>query len=123
MKINNYENQLDEDLTLYVERLLGQFVSFLSLIIKDAVNDGLDNKFTMINSDLNESNIQSEFITRKEALVFLKISSPTLHRYQKAGLIPYYKVGRKVYFKISELVISTKVNTNETVKIKKGGYK
>ncbi|WP_461449801.1 helix-turn-helix domain-containing protein [Mucilaginibacter sp.] len=59
---------------------------------------------------MSEVEIIDGFLTRAETLKFLKISSPTLQRYQKSGLLPYHKVGRKVYFKKTDLVEATKVN-------------
>jgi excisionase family DNA binding protein len=56
-----------------------------------------------------EEEIESGFITRSQAIKFLNISPPTLYRYQKTGLLPYHKVGRKIYFNKRDLVNATKI--------------
>lgn len=53
------------------------------------------------------------FLTRAETLKFLQVSAPSLLRYQKAGLLKYSKIGRKVYFRKSDLVNATQVNVKQ----------
>ncbi|MDM1407439.1 helix-turn-helix domain-containing protein [Myroides sp. DF42-4-2] len=46
---------------------------------------------------------QEEFLTRTEAMQFLKITTATLWRYEKKGKITSHGIGGKRYFKKSEL--------------------
>lgn len=46
-----------------------------------------------------------------ELAMYLKCSLPTIHKYKKDGVIPFYRLGRKVYFKKSEIDASAIVTT------------
>ncbi|MCK4665012.1 MAG: helix-turn-helix domain-containing protein [Bacteroidales bacterium] len=50
-----------------------------------------------------------KMLTRKEVANFLRISLPTLHQYQKDGRLKYYRIGRRVLFKKSEILDSIEV--------------
>jgi len=43
-------------------------------------------------------------LTRKEAADLLSITLPTLHHWSKTGLIQAYYLGRRIYYKESELL-------------------
>jgi excisionase family DNA binding protein len=47
-----------------------------------------------------------EFITREITARKLGISLPTLHEYTKAGLLPAYRIGSRVRYKVSEIEAS-----------------
>ena len=53
-----------------------------------------------------------EVLNRQEALEFLGCSSPTLINHQNNGL-PYYRLGRSVYFRKSEILEFSKVKTKK----------
>jgi hypothetical protein len=64
--------------------------------VKHAVKEAVEEiKQNLIHQ--KEEEIEPGFITRSETIKFLNISPPTLYRYQKTGLLPYHKVGRKIY--------------------------
>jgi len=46
----------------------------------------------------------TKILSRKDVCALLKISPPTLHKLMKKGLIPAYRVGRKIIFKEHELL-------------------
>lgn len=46
---------------------------------------------------------QDEYLSRYETLDLLKIQNSTLYQLTKAGKIPYYRFGRKMLFKKSEI--------------------
>jgi hypothetical protein len=48
--------------------------------------------------------IAAGFLSRAEVIDLLKISSPTLHRYQTQGLVPFVRVGRKCLYNKSEVL-------------------
>lgn len=106
-------NFIQEDFETFVK----SFLSHISLLVEESMSKAVQittkEEIGHINHPKKLDGIEL-LITRKETLNFLKISAPTLHRYQKEGLIPYYKVGRKVFFKLSELIISTKVISKNT---------
>lgn len=47
---------------------------------------------------------QDQTLTRREAAKLLDCSLTTLCHYQKEGVIPFYKVGKKVLFKREEIL-------------------
>lgn len=55
---------------------------------------------------------QSEYITRREVAQLFKISLVTVHDWTKKGILQAYKIGKRVYFKPSEV---------EKALVKKGG--
>ena len=91
--------------------LLEQLLLCMNQNIENCVKHAVKIAMEQVNQNLTVSKEEEieGFLSRSEALKFLKLSSPTLHRYQKAGLLPYHKVGRKVYFKKTDLVEATKV--------------
>ena len=76
---------------------IDDFQNQLREIIKEEV--------TLLTSPNNTVN---DFMTRKETMKFLDCSSPTLIAYQKKGL-PYYRIGRTIKFKQSEISTFLKV--------------
>ena len=52
------------------------------------------------------------FFTQPEAAQFLKVSKPTLIKWKREGVIPFYQHGRKVFFRKSELLKALKVKTS-----------
>ena len=69
-------------------------------IIKKAFKDELS---TLLKQQ-KELKEQDEFLNRKEASRYLKISLRTLSNYQSLGTIPFYRLGRGIYFKKCEIV-------------------
>lgn len=43
-------------------------------------------------------------LTRQEVAELLKISLVTVHKYQKEGTLPFYKLGRHVYFRKGDIM-------------------
>lgn len=71
-------------------------------IIKKSVSDVISSKKTEASIDpppedlMNIEDIQKIF----------NVSKVTVHKWKKKGLLPYYKMNRKVYFKKSEVIDS-----------------
>ncbi|MHA1973115.1 MAG: helix-turn-helix domain-containing protein [Candidatus Hodarchaeales archaeon] len=49
-----------------------------------------------------------KLLSTEEVCKIFNVSTVTLYKWKKKGLIPYYKVGRRVYFKNSEIIESLK---------------
>jgi excisionase family DNA binding protein len=47
--------------------------------------------------------LDHQLLTEKEACAYLRVSKRNLYCWRMAGLIPYFKIGRAVRFKKSEL--------------------
>ena len=60
-------------------------------------------------------NNTEELITRDEAITLLKCTGQTFWRFTRDGRIPFYRAGRRMLFKRSEILeaIKVKVTTHE----------
>jgi len=74
----------------------------LAQTIKDSIRDVLDNKHA--NDAKNDS--EEDLLTIEDVQKIFRVSKVTIHKWKKLGLIPYYKVNRKLYFKKSEVMDS-----------------
>jgi len=68
--------------------------------IKEAIKSDLE---TII-KQLHPSMSGKEFLTRQETADYFEISLPCLHDWMNKGILHPYKVGKRTYFKHSELV-------------------
>jgi len=78
--------------------LQGLDVSDLRLLISDVLKE-----HTKKVPVLSLQNSNSEFLTRQEVAKRLKISLPTLHDYSKRGIIPVFRIGNKVRYKLADI--------------------
>jgi excisionase family DNA binding protein len=97
--------------TLITQTLL-HFNQNFEKCVKHAVKEAVEELKQRLTHQ-KEEEIEPGFITRSQAIKFLNISAPTLYRYQKTGLLPYHKVGRKIYFNKTDLVNATKVTIKQ----------
>jgi len=72
------------------------FIQEFKNALKEELQRITDDKKPEINNE--------EFLNRPEACKFLRCSLATLYNYQKAGKLPFLKIGRKVLFKKSDLI-------------------
>lgn len=86
-------------LTFSLEELKGVIQSVVDVVLQNQKN-------------CNQS-ADNDVLSREEVLKFLECSSPTLIKFQKEGL-PYLRLGKKIYFRKSEILDFAKVS-------KKGG--
>lgn len=53
----------------------------------------------------NTSSVDADkLLTRNEVMKMLKISHSTLYHYQRKDILPFIKIGSRVYFKKSDIV-------------------
>lgn len=57
---------------------------------------------------LTQQTDSDELLQIQEAAKILEVSISTLHTYKKVGAIPFHRIGRRVYFKKSEILDSLK---------------
>ncbi len=57
----------------------------------------------------SEAKKEEALLSRKQAADFLHCNLVTLWRYTREGRIPYYRAGRKMLFKKSEILKAIKV--------------
>ena len=74
----------------------------LKALIRDAVNE--------VNEKLPTSELvkEDQLISLNECADFLSVSLVTIHTWKKAGLIPFYRISNKIYFKKNEVIGSLK---------------
>lgn len=52
----------------------------------------------------NQKEVKDELLSIADVQELFKVSKVTIHKWKKMGLIPYYKMNRKLYFKKSEIL-------------------
>lgn len=57
----------------------------------------------------SEVKVEEALLSRKQTAEFLHCNLVTLWRYTREGRIPYYRVGRRMFFKKSEILKAIKV--------------
>lgn len=77
---------------LRIEDLLG--------MIKASVIDAL----TVRPQENSKEEIPEDLLSIEDIQKVFKVSKVTIHKWKKKGLLPFYKMNRKVYFKKSEVI-------------------
>lgn len=77
----------------------------LKTIIKDCLLEALAE-----NTNPQQPEKEDTLIKFNEACRLLGVSSVTLHAWKKAGLVPFYRISNKIYFKKNELINSLNKN-------------
>lgn len=82
----------------------------LKSMLNSVVGNALQNlNFKGANLMNGESlNENPDLMDMEEAIKFLKVSKVTIHNWKKKGIIKSHKMGRKLYFKRSELLDAIK---------------
>ena len=65
--------------------------------LKDVIKDSIQN------NTQKQDPVQSNLMTRYEVIQYFNISAPTIQRWVKKGTLNKIKVGRKVFFRRSEI--------------------
>ncbi len=84
---------------------INEFKAIISTTVEKVVTDVLQ-KEKATNKDTNSDD---ELLTRKEVMEILKVSHATLYHYQINGIIPYLKIGNRVYFKRKDIYDNPKL--------------
>jgi excisionase family DNA binding protein len=62
---------------------------------------------------IEQNQAKDDLIRLSEAARLLKVSKVTIHSWKRKGLIPFYRISNKIYFKKSEILAALKkVNYN-----------
>ena len=72
----------------------------LEELIMICINKVLDNYEI---KDKRQVQNKEEILTIEDVQELFKVSKVTIHKWKKKGLIPFYKMKKKVYFKRSEI--------------------
>jgi len=77
----------------------------LKTLIQDAVLQAVEK------SNPQQPEKEDQLIRLSEACQLLKVSKVTIHTWKRTGLIPFYRISNKIYFKKNELLDSlNKIN-------------
>ena len=77
----------------------------LKELIKDSILEALAE-----NHNQQQPEKEDQLIKLSEAASLLGVSKVTIHTWKKTGLIPFYRISNKIYFKKNELLQSLKKN-------------
>jgi predicted DNA-binding transcriptional regulator AlpA len=88
--ITNYDR--NEILSLIREGFKKELMEYLNLREKEKANE---KDFDIL-------------LSRREVVQLLKISIPSLHNYQKSGILKSYRIGKRVLFKKGEVLEALK---------------
>ena len=61
---------------------------------------------------LFDNQIPEKFVTAEELAEYLKVSVHTIRKWRKQERIPYYKLGRSLRFRVSEVLTKIKKEHN-----------
>lgn len=68
----------------------------------DAIEKLIEKVLLRLDQEKPQQDADQNF-TIDELAKYLKCSKVTIHRYKKDGMFPFYKAGRKIYFRRSEV--------------------
>jgi excisionase family DNA binding protein len=67
---------------------------------------------------IEQNQIKDDLIRLSEAARLLKVSKVTIHAWKRKGLIPFYRISNKIYFKKSEILAALrKANNNNKLNL------
>ncbi|SMO72334.1 helix-turn-helix domain-containing protein [Solitalea koreensis] len=93
----------------------------IEYLIRNSIKDVISEYYPkLLNlTSISQKEETKDFLTRKQAAEFLNCSMTSLYNYQKAGVISYYQVGRKILFRKSQLLDSMEVQNLKQKKNRK----
>ncbi|HCY77481.1 MAG TPA: DNA-binding protein [Ignavibacteriales bacterium] len=77
-------------------------INDLKSLIRETVEKAV--KETLLKKNILNNTSNDELLTRTEVMEMLKVSHATLYNYQMKGIIPYKKIGNRVYFNKSDII-------------------
>ena len=82
------------------------FTSFDLDELKEIIQDCISNSLLKESQTINKEEKEEELLTIDSIQKLFRVSKVTIHKWKKKGLIPYYKLNRRLYFKKSEVINS-----------------
>lgn len=83
---------------------------FLTSLTLEELLDKITERFNIAlsikTSERKETPTPEDLLTIEDLESLFKVSKVTIHKWKKRGLIPFYKMNSKVYFKKSEIINS-----------------
>lgn len=81
-----------------MDRLIVIPESELRDLLHSIISDSLDEKLKSVEPEKEQSKKEDRLFSVKEISEFLGVAQITIHRWKKKGLIPYKKIGKRVFF-------------------------
>ena len=82
-------------------------VIFMSLGVKDLlgmIQECVRDALMVKPQERENEQVPEDLLTIEDIQKVFKVSKVTVHKWKKKGLLPFYKMNRKVYFKKSEVI-------------------
>jgi len=73
-------------------------------MIKEAVTKVLNENLPKMNGRKKDFEPDDQLLTRKEVMKMLHVSHSTLYHYQRKEILPFLKIGNRVYFKKKDIL-------------------
>jgi hypothetical protein len=77
-------------------------VEELTEIFKKCITEA----FSLNTKEISQESPKDDLLNIEDIQKIFNVSKVTVHKWKKKGLIPFYKMNRKVYFKKSEVINS-----------------
>ena len=78
-------------------------------MIKEAVTKVLNENLPKMNGRRKDFEPEDQLLTREEVMKMLHVSHSTLYHYQRKEIIPFLKIGNRVYFKKRDILNNMKL--------------
>ncbi len=89
-----------------MEKLL--FTNYQIEELTDLIKSCLRSELKKLPQQTEENKQQEELLSIEDIQQMFRVSKVTIHEWKKKGILPYYKMNRRVYFKKSEVIDSLK---------------
>lgn len=73
-------------------------------MINEAITKALNENIPKTKGKNNTNDSDDQILTRKEVMKMLHVSHSTLYHYQRKEIIPFLKIGNRVYFKKRDIL-------------------
>ncbi len=93
---------------MFVSLTLDEFRAIVFETVQETVQITIENLKLQPPAD-------DDYITIAEVCRILRVSKPTIHKMKREKRLPFYRIGRKVYFKRSEVMalpVAAKITGN-----------
>ena len=80
------------------------FVQMTADDLRGMISECIKDALTLKKQEKTSEPIPEDLLSIEDIQKIFKVSKVTVHKWKKKGLLPFYKMNRKVYFKKSEVI-------------------
>ena len=80
------------------------FISLTAEHLRGLISECTKDALTVERQEKVPERILEDLLSIEDIQKVFKVSKVTVHKWKKKGLLPFYKMNRKVYFKKSEVI-------------------